>query len=87
MSVLSTSGAAAATGLAMPFSSLWRSPGGRWSGRGPVTTAVLRVRRSLAALRNRLFRRGGNGGEPPPEPAPNAMDFWDDPALWMLMIH
>jgi hypothetical protein len=51
--------------------------------------ALLRVRRLLDALagawRERYLR---NGGPPsPPEDQPTSASIWNDPALWMLMMH
>ncbi len=56
---------------------------------GPVATARLRARQFLDALRGTHKKRpngsGGPGGPPETDPAPR--DPWDDPALWMLMMH
>ena len=57
---------------------------------GPVATARLRARQLLEALRgphrNRPARSGGPG-EPPPGTDSSPYSLWDDPALWMLMMH
>ena len=56
---------------------------------GPVATARLRARQFLDALRGTHKRRPTGGGGPgkPPETDPAPRDPWDDPALWMLMMH
>ena len=54
---------------------------------GPVATALLKVRLLLAALKG---GRRPNPGEPeePREPEGDPRDSpWDDPALWMLIMH
>jgi len=56
---------------------------------GPAATARLRARQFFDALRGtRKKRPTGNGGPgKPPEADRTACDPWDDPALWMLMMH
>jgi hypothetical protein len=56
---------------------------------GPVATARLRARQFLDALRGTYKKRPtGNGGPGnPPEADPTPYGPWDDPALWMLMMH
>jgi hypothetical protein len=56
---------------------------------GPVATARLRVRRFLAALRgtHRKGPAGSGGSGEPPEADPTPYGYWDDPVLWMLMMH
>jgi hypothetical protein len=56
---------------------------------GWIATALLKVRRALVE-RLSLWRErfAGNGGrEPRPEEQPPGESIWDDPALWMLMLH
>jgi hypothetical protein len=67
-----------------------RGLGAKLSVLGSAATALLKGRRLLKALRG--LPRGklpaGSGG--PPEPAekcPATGSIWDDPALWMLMMH
>ena len=50
--------------------------------------ARIRIRRFFASVDSRgIQTRAGTGGpgEPPEEPLRNTV--WDDPALWMLMMH
>jgi hypothetical protein len=56
---------------------------------GPVATARLRSRRFLDALRGTRHKRPAGGGGPGelPEATPTPFSYWDDPALWMLMMH
>ena len=56
---------------------------------GPVATARLRARQFLDALRGTHKKRAPGSGGPgkPPEADPTPRDPWDDPALWMLMMH
>lgn len=52
---------------------------------GRVATARLRARQFLDALRG--THKGSRGPGKPPEADPAPHDPWDDPALWMLMMH
>jgi hypothetical protein len=56
---------------------------------GPVAAALLRVRELREALNQRWFKRpSGNGGpETPPEDHSTRNSIWDDPELWLLMMH
>ena len=56
---------------------------------GPVATARLRARQFIEALRGAHKKRpAGSGGlGKPPEADPTPYGPWDDPALWMLMMH
>ncbi len=56
---------------------------------GPLATARLRARQFLEALRGTHRKRpiGGGGPGKPPEADPSAWSHWDEPALWMLMLH
>ena len=56
---------------------------------GPVATARLRVRQFLDTLRGTHKKRPTGSGGPgkPPETDPAPYGPWDDPALWMLMMH
>ncbi len=55
---------------------------------GPVATARLRLRQLLSVIAGTHRRRPG-GGDPngPPEDRRAEDNYWDDPALWMLMLH
>jgi len=62
---------------------------GRIPGRpgfGRVAAALLRSRQWLDGLRRRR-RAPGGGGSQPPDDQPRSVSIWDDPDLWMLMIH
>ena len=60
----------------------------RRAGLGPVAAALSRVRQWLDGYqRRRRQRPPGNGGSEPPEDHPRDISIWDDPNLWMLMIH
>lgn len=65
-------------------------PGGRVPPHGirAAATFLLRSRQWLDGLIRRR-RRGpfGNGGSEPQEEQPRETSIWDDPNLWMLMIH
>jgi hypothetical protein len=56
---------------------------------GPAATARIRARQFLDALRGMHRKRPSGGGGPgePPETGPAPFSCWDDPALWMLMMH
>ena len=56
---------------------------------GPVATARLKARQFLDALRGTHRKRSAGSGGPgePPEVDPEPGNHWDDPALWMLMMH
>lgn len=56
---------------------------------GPVGTAAIRVRRFLEALKDarRKCPAGRPGPEEPREEHAAADSIWDDPSLWMLMLH
>jgi hypothetical protein len=56
---------------------------------GPVATARLRARQFLDTLRGTHKKRPAGSGGPgkPPEADPVSYGPWDDPALWMLMMH
>lgn len=56
---------------------------------GMALTAFLRVRQLLEAFRrpHREPPGGGGGPETPPEDQPQYDSIWDDPVLWMLMMH
>jgi hypothetical protein len=56
---------------------------------GPAATARLRARQLIDALRGPHKKRPSGSGGPgePPESDPTPYGHWDDPALWMLMMH
>jgi hypothetical protein len=56
---------------------------------GPAATARLKARQFIDALRGAHKKRPTGGGGPgePPESDPAPYGHWDDPALWMLMMH
>ena len=56
---------------------------------GPAATARLRARQFIDALRGTHKKRPGGKGGPgkPPETDPMPSSHWDDPVLWMLMMH
>jgi hypothetical protein len=56
---------------------------------GPATAARLRARQLIDALRGPPKKRPAGSGGPgePPETDPAPYGHWDDPALWMLMMH
>jgi hypothetical protein len=56
---------------------------------GMVATAGLRARRLLEAFRGTPRQRPAGSGGPsePQDPDSSAYSLWDDPALWMLMMH
>ena len=56
---------------------------------GPTVTARLRARQFIDALRGTQKKcpNGGGGPGEPPEADPTPYNHWDDPALWMLMMH
>jgi hypothetical protein len=53
----------------------------------PVATARLGVQRLLAAFRGTGRKRPAGGPGEPPEDHAISDSPWDDPALWMLMMH
>jgi hypothetical protein len=57
---------------------------GRQTGGGPVATVLLRVRLLLEALKKARHNRPRSEE---PEDYPESGSIWDDPALWMLMMH
>jgi hypothetical protein len=56
---------------------------------GLAATARLRARQFLDALRGAPKKRPTGSGGPgePPETDAAPYGHWDDPALWMLMMH
>lgn len=56
---------------------------------GPLATARLRARQFLETFRGADHQRPAGRGGPgePPAADPTAWSHWDDPALWMLMMH
>jgi hypothetical protein len=56
---------------------------------GAGVTARLRARQFIEALRGAHKKCPGGSGGPgePPESDPAPYGHWDDPALWMLMMH
>jgi hypothetical protein len=61
---------------------------GSRAGLGAVATALARTRHWLERFdRNRHRPPSGNGGSEPPEEHRRNDSIWDDPELWMLMIH
>ena len=56
---------------------------------GPVATTRLRARQLLEAVRgrNRKHPAGSGGPNEPPDTDSSPYSPWDDPALWMLMMH
>jgi len=55
---------------------------------GMASTVILRARQLLEAFKGtRREPPGGGGSETPPEDHPHYDSIWDDPVLWMLMIH
>jgi hypothetical protein len=60
----------------------------RRAGLGGVAAGLSRVWQWLDGdQRRRRQRPPGNGGSQPPEDHPRETSIWDDPNLWMLMIH
>lgn len=53
---------------------------------GPMTTARLKLRLLFDALRGKRQRPPRGGGPDKPE-SEQPDSPWDDPALWMLMMH
>jgi hypothetical protein len=72
-----------------PLASTWpRSLFARSSKPNLAASARIRIRRFFLSIDGRSAKtRAGTGGpgEPPEEPLHNTV--WDDPALWMLMMH
>ena len=72
-----------------PLASTWlRSLFAGPSTPGLAARARIRIRGFFASIDSRgIQTRAGTGGpgEPPEEPLRNTV--WDDPALWMLMMH
>jgi hypothetical protein len=56
---------------------------------GPAATVRLRARQLIDALRgaDKKPPTGSGGPGEPPESDPAPYGYWDDPALWMLMMH
>ena len=53
-----------------------------------AVTARVRAREFLETLRGPHRRRPGGSGDPGERPETLALrSYWDDPALWMLMVH
>jgi hypothetical protein len=72
-----------------PLASAWpRSPSADPPKPSLAASARIRIRRFFLSIDGRGTKtRAGTGGpgEPPEEPLHNTV--WDDPALWMLMMH
>jgi hypothetical protein len=64
-------------------------PGGEPAALGPIATARLRARQFVDALRGTHKKRPAGSGGPGKPPEADAVSYgpWDDPALWMLMMH
>ena len=60
-----------------------------WASSRPAAIALLRPRQLLEAFAGAWWKRCPANGEPPtpPEDQPTSASIWDDPALWMLMMH
>jgi hypothetical protein len=56
---------------------------------GPLATARLGARQFVEALRGKHRKRPVDGGGPgePPEADPAPYNHWEDPVLWILMMH
>jgi hypothetical protein len=56
---------------------------------GPVATARLRARQFFERLRclQRKGPAGGGGRGRLPDVDPSIYSYWDDPVLWILMMH
>ncbi len=54
-----------------------------------AATAMLRARQLLEMFKDpRRDPQGGGGGpQTPPEDHPQYDSIWDDPVMWMLMMH
>jgi hypothetical protein len=70
----------------------FRPPGGlgaSLAALGPIATARLRARQFVDALRGTHKKRPAGSGGPGKPPEADAVSYgpWDDPALWMLMMH
>jgi hypothetical protein len=50
-------------------------------------TALFRIREFLAAFKDRRPKPPAGGGPDEPSEDPPRDNLWDDPALWMLMLH
>ena len=63
--------------------------GAKLAALGPVAAALLRVRELREALSRGCFRRRPENGGPetPREDHSQSDSIWDDPELWMLMMH
>jgi hypothetical protein len=59
----------------------------RLSGLGFAATALFRIREFLAAFKDRRPKPPAGGGSEEPAEEPPRDTLWDDPALWMLMLH
>jgi hypothetical protein len=65
-----------------------RGWGARLAMLAPVATALPRARQFLAAHKgNPRKRPAASGPQEPPDEQPEADRIWDDPAIWMLMMH
>ena len=53
----------------------------------PVTAVLLRVRLLLEALKKARHNRPQRPRQEEPEDHAESDSIWDDPALWMLMMH
>jgi len=69
------------------FGTFWDS--GIWSPTRPSEAALLRLRKILDGISPFNPRRtsGGDPGHEPEEDGKPHSSPWDDPALWMLMMH
>ena len=54
-----------------------------------ATAVLLRVRHLLELVKGtrRQHLVGSGGPETPPQDNPESSSIWDDPALWLLMMH
>ena len=69
------------------FGALW--DGGIWSAMRPSEAAMFRMRKFIDDLSpfNPRRARGGGPGRLPEEDGKEHDNPWNDPALWMLMMH
>jgi hypothetical protein len=72
---------------ALPARVLPRNSFLRLSGLGFAATALFRIREFLAAFKDRRPKPPAGGGPEEPAEEPPRDTLWDDPALWMLMLH
>ena len=54
---------------------------------GPMATAQLKVQQFLDALRGFWRKPPSGGGPDEPEEEQATGSIWDDPALWLLLMH